>query len=105
MTGTVEPAGGQPPDPGLLGAGHGLGRGAEGRPAARLDLAEHERAPAPGDQVDLPVPAAPVAPDDLVAVLLVPRRRELLAGGPEGAARLDTGGGNGPVGGTAGPDG
>ena len=58
---------GQASDAALLGHAHRLGRHAEAAGGAALDLAEHHR-PIPADhEVKLPVAAAPVAGQDLVA--------------------------------------
>ena len=83
-----QPAGGQPPDPGLLRRPDGLRGCTESGPRAGLHLAEDDRPAETNDEIQLALPAAPVAVQDLVPVLQVPGRSLVLAGGAEGAALL-----------------
>jgi hypothetical protein len=75
-----QPTTGQPPEPGLLGPGDGLGREAKGVSRAGLDLAKDQGAAPPDDQIDLARVAPPVAGQDLIAVRLVPGGGGVLAG-------------------------
>jgi len=65
---------------GLLGGGDGGRRAAVAAAAPGLDLAEDQQPGAGGDQVDLTLPAAPVAGDD-------PQARRLEQGGGERSPR------------------
>jgi hypothetical protein len=73
----------QPAQPGLLGGGDGGRRGAVAVAAPGLHLAEHQQPGAGGDQVDLALPAAPVAGDDPQAGGLQPGAGERLAAAAE----------------------
>src|SRR5690606_10168556 len=55
------------------------------RAGAGLDLADHHPAVLRADEVDLALPAAPVAGEDLVALRAVPGRRLILAPCPQRA--------------------
>src|SRR5690606_1773473 len=81
----AQPAPGQPPQPLELDGAHGLGRVAEPGTAAGLDLDERDGAGprVAGDDVDLALAAAPVAVEDLVAVLAEHRCGDALATGAE----------------------
>ena len=57
----------RPRMPPLLGRRDGLGRVAEGQRRAGLDLADHDVAAPGADEVELALPAAPVARQDVVA--------------------------------------
>ena len=83
--GQRQPACCQASDPQLLLAGHGFKWRAELRTAPRLDLAHDERRPLPDDEVELTLPASPVASQDRVTPLAIPpgdcvlsRRAQLL---------------------------
>src|SRR5436190_14512516 len=84
----LQPAGGQSPHPGLLVPGHGLDRQAEGVAGTALDLAEHEGAGGPHDEVELAVAAPPVPGHHLVPPGLVPGRDGVLPCDPERPAGL-----------------
>jgi acyl-coenzyme A thioesterase PaaI-like protein len=93
-----QPGGGEPPQPGTLGAaqqGQRLEVAARGPPAgagaAGLDLGEHERAPVKGDDVYLAGPCARVALQDAKAERLQMLGRVLLARAAEGAAAIVAG--------------
>lgn len=86
----AQPGHGCPPQARALAVAQG-GQRVESRPGARpgsqrpcLDLSEHERAPVAGDQVDLAVAGANVAPEHCEAEALEVRRRKLLSDRPEG---------------------
>jgi hypothetical protein len=81
-----KPPGRQSADPGLFRTGDRLGGDPESVGGARLDLAKDKGPAAPDDQVQLAVPAPPVAGHHLITIGLVPGRGNVFASGAQLAA-------------------